>query len=784
MSNISTFGTYTMARLGIYASHKALDITGNNISNIGTKGYTRQTIDQISLNMGGADRYHSLYDTRVGSGAFVVGITQARDRYLDMRYRAEQTNVGYMSARVDGLNQIASVLDEVGKGLDGEGVMEARFQELIQMMQTFNTQGAGKDDFDTLFRSAASQLVDTFHSYASQLNDLHENLANELRDEVDQINSILTRIQELNVDIRKTHIYGGNALELQDERNLLLDELSQYIDIDVSTEREYLGERLYVDKLVVKTGDVPPRTLIDGIYATQLSIRQIPLVDKDGNYIDEEGNLLEEGADPIMVEDPNFNIDLGKLTNPLGKVLEETVSRETVTATRTVTLNPALDEDDGSIKETDGLAGFSASEEDAELALQALIDYLTASSLDGTYDPSKFQKVNLKDGTGDDPEWVLKYVADPNDPDNTTTFNVAPEFSYGLAAEGDDGVKTTYTDRDEAEATEIANAIAEALNDAAESPALDEETGQWIYTEYVPRVTKTPVINDQTGEQATDNEGNPIFNYEISFTEVKTFKGEVQLGDTELYGSLQARREILTKEGVYSTKDEIDADGEASIKRGLPFYQKTLDVLANTFANLLNEANREMGGDSRPLFSNSGIGDEEDPPITAANISISYSWATGSLRVEPTSAANRENQSTMNDNLTRMLGILTGDLQFTPQGGNNLGRDDGGNLLGGDGGINGDAVSKDVFFTGTFSELLTDFMAGGLATDMNVSNTMLNNYEIMSDDLYVERDGVMGVDLNDEAMNMMMYEKSYTAACRLMTTYDSMLDKLINGTAI
>ena len=764
MSNISTFGTYTMARLGIYASHKALDITGNNISNIYTKGYTRQTIDQISLNMGGADRYHSLYDTRVGSGAFVVGITQARDRYLDMRYRAEQTNVGYMSARVDGLNQIASVLDEVGKGLDGEGVMEARFQELIQMMQTFNTQGAGKDDFDTLFRSAASQLVDTFHSYASQLNDLHENLANELRDEVDQINSILTRIQELNVDIRKTHIYGGNALELQDERNLLLDELSQYIDIDVSTEREYLGERLYVDKLVVKTGDVPPRTLIDGIYATQLSIRQVPLVDKDGNYIDEKGNRLDEGADPIMVDDPNFNIDLGKLTNPLGKVLEETVSQEGPLALKKTGAELIPFDDNGktvyfSPGNKNDVTRFQT-EEDAQFALEALKEL--AEALDDPDNP-KYQEPGYdfyieNIGAPDAEKWVVRYGPPDSDPDygtKSTYLSAEVEYTYAPGGEGD---ATAFSERAEADA------VAAQMTADAENPTVDEN-GRLVYTEY-------QVIKSYVEREEEDNEGNIVTVKDPVYTiyENKVFKGEVQLGDTELYGSLQARREILTKEGVYSTKDEIKADGEASIKRGLPFYQKTLDVLANTFANLLNEANREMGGDSRPLFSNSGIGDEEDPPINASNISISYSWATGSLRVEPTSAANRESQSTMNDNLTRMLGILTGDLQFVPGGPN--------------GAINTDAASTDVFFTGTFNELLTDFLAGGLATDMNVSNTMLNNYEIMSDDLYVERDGVMGVDLNDEAMNMMMYEKSYTAACRLMTTYDSMLDKLINGTAV
>ena len=48
----------------------------------------------------------------------------------------------------------------------------------------------------------------------------------------------------------------------------------------------------------------------------------------------------------------------------------------------------------------------------------------------------------------------------------------------------------------------------------------------------------------------------------------------------------------------------------------------------------------------------------------------------------------------------------------------------------------------------------------------------------------MDRDSVSSVDFNDEAMNLMMYSKSYNAACRLMTTIDSVLDKLINGTGL
>ena len=56
MAVIGTFGSFTAARLGIYASQSALNVTGNNISNINTKGYTRQRLDLVSLHSDGDAR--------------------------------------------------------------------------------------------------------------------------------------------------------------------------------------------------------------------------------------------------------------------------------------------------------------------------------------------------------------------------------------------------------------------------------------------------------------------------------------------------------------------------------------------------------------------------------------------------------------------------------------------------------------------------------------------------------------------------------------------------------
>lgn len=77
--------------------------------------------------------------------------------------------------------------------------------------------------------------------------------------------------------------------------------------------------------------------------------------------------------------------------------------------------------------------------------------------------------------------------------------------------------------------------------------------------------------------------------------------------------------------------------------------------------------------------------------------------------------------------------------------------------------------------------MLTNIQAT-LAKDVKSTSTLLDTYSSSATELDSSRDSVSGVDLNDEAMSLMQYQKSYSAACRLMTTLDEALDKLINDT--
>lgn len=268
----STFGSFQTVRLGIYAAQKGLDVTGNNITNINTPGYSRQRLDQVSLVTSAADRTYSPYKTRVGQGALSVGVSQLRDTGLDLSYRNAMSNVGATDAKLAGLQDLASILDEVGKG-DGtqdDGVILNQLNDLRDLISQAITNGA--DDYDALIRTSAEALCRLFNSAADDLEELKGIYENRLNDQVDTVNGILTSLQELNLSIRNADIRGDDALELRDERNRLLDQLSQYVQIDVKYSMEDVGAGYMVEKMTVSLATGSKDTLVDGKFATQFSL--------------------------------------------------------------------------------------------------------------------------------------------------------------------------------------------------------------------------------------------------------------------------------------------------------------------------------------------------------------------------------------------------------------------------------------------------------------------------------------------------------------------------------
>lgn len=319
MSTVSTFSGFTMARLGIMASSKAMEVTGNNISNINTAGYTRQSLDQRALYIGGADVYASQFDVRVGAGALVTGVSQLRDPYLDIRFRNENSQVGFYEGKYKVLDQLSLIFDEVGKGNEDSGVIEKQFNEILEQLQVMNTEHAGDKSYDSAVREAADALVGFFHTYAEALDRVYSNTKDEFNANIGEVNRILKSIRELNESIKKAEISSGalsdaerkegmigergqQALELRDERNLLIDELSKLIPIDVKYSDESIGAGMTVEKLTITLKGNSDAVLVDGVYYGQVSVQQDPVPPNTGDdpYLRLEISVLENNIGQKM----------------------------------------------------------------------------------------------------------------------------------------------------------------------------------------------------------------------------------------------------------------------------------------------------------------------------------------------------------------------------------------------------------------------------------------------------------------------------------------------------
>lgn len=271
----ATFSGLNTARLALMASQNGLDVTGQNIANVKTEGYTRQKLDQVSFGNANLQFYPNVPDAHIGFGVQITGVSQYRDDFLDMRYRDAMASVGTYDREVSIMNKLESILGETSND-----ALAANISDLNSSLQKYQNY-AGQDAFDNLVRSSAQKVTQTLNQYAKQLAEQKDNMIEDMNTDAKSFNDLLTKIRDLNISIKNSQITGNSALELQDERNQLLDSLSTYGKLDITYTTKNLAsgsqyETLKVD-LVTDSGKI---TLLDDNQpAKQLEVDQ----DSSGN---------------------------------------------------------------------------------------------------------------------------------------------------------------------------------------------------------------------------------------------------------------------------------------------------------------------------------------------------------------------------------------------------------------------------------------------------------------------------------------------------------------------
>ncbi|KGK90334.1 hypothetical protein DP73_06690 [Desulfosporosinus sp. HMP52] len=287
----STFFGLEMSRRALASQQAALNITGHNISNANTEGYTRQVGNLTATTpytIPIAGRNLSL-----GTGVTLETVTRARDAYVDRQLRGETSKQQYWAGRQDGLQKIEEMLNEPSEN-SLHSDMDNFWSAWSDLSKNPENMGAR-----SVVRERALTLTESFHHIAQQVTDMRENLDSSITVQIRQINTFGQQIKDLNDQIKRAEVTGDNPNDLRDQRDLLVDQLSKIVSVRVvETKDPKFTDRTVTDfKVIIGDENSPNNVLVDDSMARLL--KDPPLENAEGF------------ARVVWSDKPNTDVDLG-----------------------------------------------------------------------------------------------------------------------------------------------------------------------------------------------------------------------------------------------------------------------------------------------------------------------------------------------------------------------------------------------------------------------------------------------------------------------------------------
>ncbi len=231
---LSTFNGIEVGKKGLMANNAGLQITGHNLSNVETEGYSRQKVNLttfIPIYDPSANRVET--PGQYGTGVVVEDIQRVRDQAIDDRINYEKGGLGFWEMKQQYLHLIEMIHNEPNKP-NLRTVLD-EYWESWQKVAADPTERASREELI----QRTKVLAETFkHNYES-LTDLRKNANNLVDQRINEINHMASEIASLNVQIVKSESMGDNPNDLYDKRDLLIEKLSKYVDIRVERNNKH-----------------------------------------------------------------------------------------------------------------------------------------------------------------------------------------------------------------------------------------------------------------------------------------------------------------------------------------------------------------------------------------------------------------------------------------------------------------------------------------------------------------------------------------------------------------
>ncbi len=218
---MSTFGGLGIASSGLSAARAALEVTGQNVANANTEGYTRQRVHQSPVAPTALASYFR--QSGVGDGVSVTGVSRVNNAVVDARVNSTASNAAYWSTTSSAISSVETSLNEpTTSGLASQ--MSTFFADWQTMANTVGTTSAA---------AAANALIQQGRLVASTISSGYTAASQGWSDArtaaastVTTINDAASKIADLNTSIRSLIASGGNVNTLLDQRDAAVTKLA------------------------------------------------------------------------------------------------------------------------------------------------------------------------------------------------------------------------------------------------------------------------------------------------------------------------------------------------------------------------------------------------------------------------------------------------------------------------------------------------------------------------------------------------------------------------------
>jgi len=303
----STFHGLETSKRALLTQQTALHTIGHNIANAATEGYTRQRVTLSATQpMEAVGRQRTTLPGQIGTGVQYDKIERIRDSYLDMQYRRENQDLAMWSIHESVLHSIEMLINEPSN--NGLRAVMDKFWNSLEALNRDPMLLSARIDLI----GSALNLVDTFRHINSGLNAIVSDVELSIERKLVQANNLIQSIAELNDLIRHTEAMGDNANDFRDQRDLLIDQLSTIVDVQVV---ETLDGNFTITSAGVVVVDNAQATLLTVANAETATSGELAGYQRALNEVDTVRNQLNAMVNALVTGEVTVRLENGYVTD-------------------------------------------------------------------------------------------------------------------------------------------------------------------------------------------------------------------------------------------------------------------------------------------------------------------------------------------------------------------------------------------------------------------------------------------------------------------------------------